>query len=97
MSTDRLVRVSVRILEKEYQVACLPEEVTHRQAVNHERGGHRLGLFQDTPEVHALFRKTAHVAPRFWSEPEYFSAASRGSSGTRSSPTTSEALSLPMH
>src|SRR5687767_7063940 len=24
--TDRLVRVSVRILEKEYQVACLPEE-----------------------------------------------------------------------
>jgi cell division protein ZapA len=26
MSTDRLVRVSVRILEKEYQVACLPEE-----------------------------------------------------------------------
>lgn len=24
--SDRLVRVSVRILEKEYQVACLPEE-----------------------------------------------------------------------
>jgi cell division protein ZapA len=24
--TDRTVRVSVRILEKEYQVACLPEE-----------------------------------------------------------------------
>jgi cell division protein ZapA len=24
--TDRMVRVSVRILEKEYQVACLPEE-----------------------------------------------------------------------
>ena len=24
--TDRSVRVSVRILEKEYQVACLPEE-----------------------------------------------------------------------
>ena len=24
--TDRQVRVSVRILEKEYQVACLPEE-----------------------------------------------------------------------
>jgi len=24
--TDRLSRVSVRILEKEYQVACLPEE-----------------------------------------------------------------------
>ena len=26
MTTDRMVRVSVRILEKEYQVACLPEE-----------------------------------------------------------------------
>ena len=26
--TDRSVRVSVRILEKEYQVACLPEERT---------------------------------------------------------------------
>ena len=26
MTTDRTVRVSVRILEKEYQVACLPEE-----------------------------------------------------------------------
>ena len=26
MTADRLVRVSVRILEKEYQVACLPEE-----------------------------------------------------------------------
>ena len=26
--SDRLVRVSVRILEKEYQVACLPEERT---------------------------------------------------------------------
>ena len=26
--TDRTVRVSVRILEKEYQVACLPEERT---------------------------------------------------------------------
>jgi cell division protein ZapA len=26
MNADRLVRVSVRILEKEYQVACLPEE-----------------------------------------------------------------------
>ena len=24
--SDRMVRVSVRILEKEYQVACLPEE-----------------------------------------------------------------------
>jgi cell division protein ZapA len=24
--TDRMTRVSVRILEKEYQVACLPEE-----------------------------------------------------------------------
>jgi cell division protein ZapA len=24
--TDRSARVSVRILEKEYQVACLPEE-----------------------------------------------------------------------
>jgi cell division protein ZapA len=24
--TDRMARVSVRILEKEYQVACLPEE-----------------------------------------------------------------------
>jgi cell division protein ZapA len=24
--TDRTVRVSVRILEKEYQIACLPEE-----------------------------------------------------------------------
>ena len=24
MTTDRMVRVSVRILEKEYQVACLP-------------------------------------------------------------------------
>jgi cell division protein ZapA len=26
MTTDRSVRVSVRILEKEYQLACLPEE-----------------------------------------------------------------------
>jgi cell division protein ZapA len=26
MTADRMVRVSVRILEKEYQVACLPEE-----------------------------------------------------------------------
>jgi cell division protein ZapA len=26
MTTDRQARVSVRILEKEYQVACLPEE-----------------------------------------------------------------------
>jgi cell division protein ZapA len=26
--SDRMVRVSVRILEKEYQVACLPEERT---------------------------------------------------------------------
>ncbi len=43
-------------------IACMPEDVTHRQAKNSERGGHRLGLFQDTPEVHAAFRKTVITA-----------------------------------
>jgi cell division protein ZapA len=28
MNSDRMVRIGVRILEKDYQVACLPEERT---------------------------------------------------------------------
>lgn len=43
-------------------IACMPEDITHRQAKNSERGGHRLGLFQDTPEVHGLFRRTVMAA-----------------------------------
>lgn len=43
-------------------ISCVPEDVSHLQSETVKRGSHRLGSFQDTPEVHASFRKTVMTA-----------------------------------
>lgn len=37
-------------------IPCVPEDVTHARRDLNERGGHRFGHFQDTPEVNAAYR-----------------------------------------
>ena len=66
--SDRNVRVSVRILEKEYQVACLPEErselLDSAEFLNNKMkeirdGGNIVGL--DRIAVGRLAQKALHI------------------------------------